>query len=542
MSSRVKLFLNLHGSDMSGVSDSGSSVFTTSGPSSRFMYPKTAMDIQLDSHYQAKVYNSGDAITGRVVIAPLRDIPFDLFDIVLLGIAHTRVDHISAPIYANHTFLKLIMPIEESAYPTPRMLEAGKVYTLPLHFVVPHHLTLSACNHKVASPHVHSHHTMLPPTMGAYGNSTSSASSSGCTADWERDDMAPEMAGVEYTIKARIYREAPKEDGCCKSTYTKIVEAVHPVRILPASLVDPPLPVSKADHLYKLQSGKTVRKGLFARSKIGTVTATTGDECNGTSQPAPIVLRPDAVSAESTTARVKLLFEPARPDSQPPHITGWSAKLTSHTHFSAAAISSFPNLGGWSQADTHHHQRRGTYSTSVAINSKPLQDHKWEAAVDTGRRDSGYCSSDSADSAAGSTRQATPPAPGSPSAKDVGLVYSSTLDLQVALPMHKRTFLPTFHSCILSRTYSLQLSVTMVPASSSSSSSSSSSASATTVSVTVPLQIVVGETAVKEDTEGLPTFEAALEEAEADAHLQPRVLAVPDAQYQGTSQLPSYSG
>ncbi|EPE08853.1 arrestin [Ophiostoma piceae UAMH 11346] len=540
MSSRVKLFLNLHGSDMSGVSDSGSSAFTTSGPSSRLMYPKTAMEIQLDRHYQAKVYNSGDAITGSVVIAPLRDIPFDLFEIVLLGVAHTRVDHISTPIHANHTFLKLIMPIEESAYPTPRMLEAGKVYTLPLHFVVPHHLTLGACNHKVASPHVHSHHTMLPPTMGAYGNRTSSHSSSGNTADWERDDMAPEMASIEYTIKARIYREAPKEDGCGKNVYSKIVEALHPVRILPASLVDPPLPISKSDVIYKLQSNKTVRKGLFARSKIGTVTATTGDERNGTPQPAPIVLRPDAVSAESTTARVKLLFEPARPDSQPPHITGWSAKLTSYTHFSATAISSFPNLGGWSQAESHNLQRQGTYSTSVVVNNKPLKDQKWEAMVDTGRRDSGYCSTDSADSAAGSARQVTPP--GSPSSKDVGIIYSSTLDLEVALPMHKRTFLPTFHSCILSRTYSLQLSVTMVPASSTSSSSSSSSASATTVNVTVPLQIVVGETAIKEDTEGLPTFEAALEEAEADAHLQPRVLVVPDAQYQETSLLPSYSG
>ncbi|CAK7212447.1 hypothetical protein SBRCBS47491_001466 [Sporothrix bragantina] len=560
-----QLFLRLHGQGMSGVSDSGSSsnTFSGSGPHRDFSFPKSHMEISLDGHFSAKVYTSGDSITGSVTIVPQRNIPFDEFEIVLLGTTHTRVDHISSPIESSHVFLKLFMPIAESAYPVPRILEAYQTYTLPIHFVVPHHLTLSACNHKLSSPHVHSHHMRLPPTLGR-GNG------SGAAAAWERDDMAPEMARVEYAIKARIFRETLKEDGSGKSTRSKIVEATQPIRILPASQVDPPLAVSSTDRAYKLQSSKTLRKGLFARSKLGRVTASAGlDE--SAPQPTPFVLRPDGIAASPTTATVQLYFDPARPDVAPPRVTSVSAKLTAHTHYSTSAINTFPNLGDWARTDNIAMERRGTYTTSVSLLNKSLKGFQWEAKVDTGRRDSGYCSSDSGDAhdmttgGGSGSPTATSPRRLSPSQKDAtGLVYAAQLIVPLELPTQKRTFLPTFHSCIASRTYSLQLSVSMAPASSSSSTTSSSSTgSATTVSLSVPIQVVVGDANemlymgqvvpgadsqyqyqqyTDEDTEGLPSFEHAIEEAEADAYLMPRVMAVPDSQYQQTSVLPGYSG
>ncbi|CAK7227129.1 hypothetical protein SCUCBS95973_006438 [Sporothrix curviconia] len=574
--SEPRLFLRLHGEGLSGVSNSGSSsnVFSGSGNRRDIFFPKSHMEIALDGHFSAKVYTSGDSITGSVTIVPQRNIPFDEFEIVLLGTTHTRIDHISSPVESSHVFLKLFMPIAESAYPVPRMLEAYETYTLPIHFVVPHHLTLSACSHKVLSPHVHSHHMRLPPTLGR-------GSGSGAAAAWERDDMAPEMARVEYAIKARIFRETLKEDGSGKSTRSKIVEATQPIRILPASQVDPPLAVSSTDRAYKLQSSKTLRKGLFARSKLGRVTASAGlDE--STPQPTPFVVRPDGISASPSTATVQLYFDPARPDVSPPRVTSVSAKLTAHTHYSTSAINTFPNLGDWARTDNIAMERRGTYTTSVSLLNESLKNFQWEAKVDTGRRDSGYCSSDSGGEAAQdmtagngggsnptSPRRLSPTSPGSSHKDAAGLVYAAQLIVPLDLPTQKRTFLPTFHSCIASRTYSLQLSVTMAPASSSSSTtSSSSSGSATTVSLSVPVQVVVGDANEMlymgqmvpagadggpyyyrdeqqygvEDTEGLPSFEHALEEAEADAHLMPRTMAVPDMQYQQTSVLPGYSG
>ncbi|KJR87144.1 uncharacterized protein SPSK_01655 [Sporothrix schenckii 1099-18] len=541
---------------MTGISDSGSSSsnFSGSGPHRSIAFPKSKMEIQLDNYFKAKVYTSGDSITGTVTIVPQRNIPFDEFEIVLLGTTHTRVEHVSAPIESSHVFLKLFMPIAEDAYPVPRVLEAHQTYTLPIHFVVPHHLTLSACNHKVVSPHVHDHHTRLPPTLGR-GNG------SGAAAAWERDDMAPEMARVEYVVKARVYRETLKEDGSGRSTRVKIVEATQPIRVLPASKIDPPLSVSEKDRAYKLQSSKSIRKGLFARSKLGRVTAITGDDSIGAPEPTPIVLRPDGIAASPTNAYVQLYFDPARPDVAPPRVTSVSAKLNAHTYYSTGAITTFPNLGDWAHSDNVLMERRGSYSTSVTLLNNSLKSFQWEAQVDNRRRDSGYCSSDSGgpeEMVTGNARRRSSAA--SPSnSKEMGLVYAAPLIVPLELPMHKRTFLPTFHSCIASRTYSLQLNISMVPASStSSSSSSSSSGSTTTVSLSVPVQIVVGDANdasisgmpnvsasqyyYNEDAAGLPSFDDALEEAEADAHLMPRVMAVPDAQYQETSVLPGYSG
>ncbi|CAK7263651.1 hypothetical protein SEPCBS119000_000591 [Sporothrix epigloea] len=531
------------------------------------------MDISLDGHFSAKVYTSGDSITGSVTIVPQHSFPFDELEIILLGTAHTGGDQISGPIKSNHIFLKLFMPIDESTYPDPRVLEPGHSYSFPIHFVVPQHLTLSACAHKVASPHVLSHHMRLPPTLGR-GNGT------GAAAAWERDDMAPEMAHVEYAIKARVFRDTLKDGDSGRTVRSVVLEATQPIRILPASQIDPPLAVSSADRAYKLQSSKTLRKGLFARSKLGRVTASAGLNCSAP-LPAPIILRPNGVSARASTATVQLSFDPVRPDVAPPCVTSVSAKLTARTHYSTSGISTFPNLGDWSRIDNVAMERRGVYKTSVNLLNQPLTNFQWEANVDLGRRDSGYYSSDCGSADDISTPKTGPkhlstahtPSQTTGNGSGNGLGYAAHVIVPLELPTQKRSFLPTFHSCIVSRTYSLQLSVTVVPASSASptsalpSSISPSSASVTTLSITLPVQVVIGDATQNaqqvlpvgqaissanapyhqqqyddEDTEGLPSFEHALEEAAADAHLAPRVMAVPEAQYQQTSVLPGYSG
>ncbi|CAK7264214.1 hypothetical protein SEPCBS57363_000966 [Sporothrix epigloea] len=524
-----------------------------------------AMKISLDGHFSAKVFTSGDSITGSVRVVPQHNIPFNELEIILLGTSHTGGDQISGPVKSSHIFLKLFMPVDENTYPDPRVLEMGHTYTFPIHFVVPHHLTLSACAHKVSSPHVHSHHMRLPPTLGR-GNGI------GAVAAWERDDMAPEMAHVEYVIKARVFRDTMKDGDSSTISRSVVLEASQPIRILPASQIDPPLAVTSIDRAYKLQSSKTLRKGLFARSKLGRVTASTGIHCSAP-LPTPIILRPDGVSTAPYTAAVQLSFDPARPDIPPPCVTGVSAKLTAYTHYSTNGISTFPNLGDWARTDNMVMERRGVYKTSVSLLNKPLDNFQWEANVDIGRRDSGYYSSDCGSADDLTTARKPGSSPLSPTTPSQTVGYAAKIMVPLELPTQKRTFLPTFHSCIVSRTYSLQLSVTMIPASSASPSSTfpsttaPSSGSATTMSITVPIQVVIGDMTQNinqmlfmgqtiggavgqfqqlqyddEDTEGLPSFEHALEEAEADAHLIPRVMAVPDAQYQQTSMLPGYSG
>ena len=65
----------------------------------------------------------------------------------------------------------------------------------------------------------------------------------------------------------------------------------------------------------------------------------------------------------------------------------------------------------------------------------------------------------------------------------------------------------------------------------------------TTISLSVPLQIAVDGIDAPSNDE-LPSFESAIaqaEEHEADNFLQPRLMQVPSARYQGNSILPGYN-
>jgi hypothetical protein len=107
------------------------------------------------------------------------------------------------------------------------------------------------------------------------------------------------------------------------------------------------------------------------------------------------------------------------------------------------------------------------------------------------------------------------------------VVHSAILQVPIKLPLHKKTFIPTFHSCIASRVYTLQLALSV-----------SSGTTSSTINLSVPLQVAVD----MDDQQGmgLPSFETAVEEAAADEYLRPRMLSVPDVHYQQTSTLPGY--
>jgi len=465
-------------------------------------YPKSNIDVNLSNHYRSKIYTSGSPVQGNVTITTKRDVPFDSIQILLMGHTKSRVEGMS-PHDVTHTFLKMIMPIPESIYPVPRILETGHTYTVPFNFVIPSQLTINACNHEMQSDHLQDQHVLLPPSMGCY----------------ERDDMAPEMARVEYQIKARVLRE---EDLGKKSI--RIMEAVQAINVLPASVEEPPLNITEQDKLYRMHKSKSLRKNLLA-SKLGCLTATA-------IQPSPAVLRTDGVHlASKPTAQINLNFEPTAADVPPPKISGISGKVTAVTYFSSGTIPVFPNLGDWNQPFTA--AKRGSYSTSVGLSSMATPKARWlQHLISAARRDSGYASdsneqlSDSSDSML--QRKSMHQRQLSTGATSP-IYHTSSIQIPIDLPTDKKLFIPTFHSCIASRVYTLQLSLAISVGSTS-----------TTISLTVPLQVAV-EGNFTQGHMDLPSFEDAVQEAEADEHLRPRVLTIPDQQYTETSVLPGYA-
>ncbi len=546
---------------------------------------KPAIDIHIDNHYQAKVYTSGSAISGHVSISPPRDVRFDSVQILLLGTTKTRIDGVSVPQATCHTFLKLVMPVAESCYPAPRVFEAagaaGAAYSVPFYFVVPDHLTINACSHRVANDAVRAYHLRPPPTVGS----------------WDRDDLAPDMARVEYAIKARVLRDEAAADGA--GAVVRVLEASREVRVLPAHAAEPPLSIAPGDRLYAASRSKAVRRTILS-ARQGRVTASAA-------QPRAAMLGPDGrypavaagagagAGADTTSARLDLRFEPApggaRGDAPPPRVSAVSAKITAVTYYSASGVRCLPNLGDWGRSFGCE-GGSGSYSSTTSLPSSSLtapqvvwkkqlqqqqQQHQEHSSVAQARRDSGYGSDDGPSDSdrplvgggggdadektrersitstttittakTQAKRKTKERKSSSSSSSKTGVpapvyYYTASLQVPVRLPTEKKTFLPTFHSCIASRVYVLWLTVSL--------SCGGGTGSGSSLTLGVPLQVGVESAkslldpplppplslSLSLSPSPPPSFETAIEEAEADAFLRPRILSVPDVQFARSS-------
>lgn len=504
-------------------------------------FPKSDIQIHLKNHFKTKTYTSSSVVSGDVTITTQRDVRFDTIEIILLGSAKTKTDGYSAPHESTYTFLKLIMPISESVYPVPRVLESSRTLSVPFHFVLPNFLTIGACTHKVESDHVKGQHLCLPPSMGSWAR-----------GNWEKDDLSPQMADIEYTIRARVWKQPELH-----ARPIKIMESIKSIQVLPTFPEDAPLSITKNDRLYCMSKTKAIRKNLLS-TKLGKLTVSA-------EQPRAIMLRPDGQLSTGTSAQIDLKFEPMCAGTPPPKITAVSSKITAHTYFSAGPISSPPNMGDFTKPGIS--DRRGVYSTSVNLpTAAPTPDMQtWTAHQ--ARRDSGYFTDTAPENTASEgeeaedderqrqkrrrrtsttianlvrpSKQQQQQSQSPPRTSSSPVYHTSTTHVPVArLPTGKKFFVPTFHSCITSRVYTLHVSLQVAAAGTGN----------TTLSLDLPVQIGVepevasaGGGRAAGEGEALPSFEDAVEEAAVDEFFRPRVLSVPEVAFTETSVLPGYA-
>lgn len=480
---------------------------------SRPILPKNSgIGIRLHDDYRAKIFNSGSAVSGDVVITPWKDTRFDVISVALIGRASSRVDAAQFSHHSSHTFLKMNMPIPESAYPTPRIFEAGRTYTIPFHFVIPPQLTLSACNHKKQSDFVHDQHVRLPPSMGS----------------WDLDDLSPDMTRVVYLIKARV-AEQPN----LNELPLKVMEADRHINVLPTSVEDPPLSVTPQDRQYRLTKSKTLRRNIFS-SRQGVLTATA-------TQPAALRVASDFKGSAETSVLVNLTFDPHSPEIAPPKVNRAAAKLQATTWFSRTPMSVPPNMGDGQQAALTGLPQL-SYSMSVGSVATEMNQTSWEMRpTSTSRRDSGYASDGGSSHLESGSSSDSDHSPNRRSESNKGdrrrpkapLYHEMSIRVPFTVATSRKLLLPTFHTCLISRTYALQLAITVAD---------------TKVSLTVPVQVVVQPSAATAQElspdPGLPSFDAAMgqcEETDADDHLRPRLLRQPDALSQDRGRLPGYN-
>lgn len=454
------------------------------------------MEILIDDHRNSKAYTTFDAISGKVNITAPHNARFDEIRITFEGTTKTYVENVNphssrSKTTAKHNFLKLIMPIKDSDYPQPRIAEAGITYTFPFNFVIPDQLLPRACSHECTMEHVHEAHLQLPPSLGERDVSI-------------QDDLAPEMCKIQYSVKVQVLRNR-ELDG----RDIVLVEGLKKLRVVPAQAEAPPMSTGDGLDDYVLSKTKSLKKGMFS-GKLGRITVSAA-------QPGALILPPPsspATSPATIMATLNLRFYPHEDSSEPPRLGGLVTKLKTSTFFSARPATSFPSrVSMCAQFET----TRGVYESSLPLSSRCVESVTWQKHAPSPERrnsDSSVCSSDCSDNVY------------IPETKSGLGYYSATILVPIALPSSK-TWVPTFHTCIASRVYTIDLALTI--------HTPGAGVPASTVSLHLPVQIAAGGNQIERAP--LTAAEEAAELADANEFLRPRVIEVPSQEHIGNSVL-----
>jgi hypothetical protein len=457
---------------------------------------KPDMNIVIDNHDDGKVYSTFDALSGRAEITAPFNARFDQIQITLEGTIKTFVENLSpyttrARTTAVHNFLKMTMPVPESSYPHPRIAEAGRTYSFPFNFVIPDQLLPRACSHECSADYVNDAHLQLPPSMG-------DRELSGL------DDLAPEMTKVEYAVKVRVMRtrEIDGKD-------VLLVEGRRKLRIVPVVKEAPPMTIGNEPSDYVLAKSKALRKGMFS-GKLGKITVSAA-------QPSALVIpSPSSLSTTppTTMATVQLRFDPHNNTSEPPRLGGLTTKIKISSFYAARPAREFPSH---ITLMTQYESIRGVYDTSLPLSSRCVEAVAWEkhstAPAYTRRNSaSSSSSSDCSDPECSDSKQE--------------VYYTAQIVVPITLPTNKE-WIPTFHSCIVSRVYMIEMTLTI--------HTPGTGVPATSAQLRLPVQIAADGNNGRRAT--LTPEEAAAELADADEYLRPRIIEVPAQALVGNSVL-----
>lgn len=317
------------------------------------------------------------------------------------GISSTSVHSSYFPNEDNpqQTFLRLRQPINEASYPAPRVLKPGYTYRFSFGFVVPARLVPPVCTHEMSNHHVEQSHAMLPPSLGDHpglaGNET-------CL-----DDICPSMCGILYRVCVSVQKKSKSDDNTIPKA---VLSASKAVRVIPTVEEDPPMSVSEAGSGYCLSKEKKVKRA-FLHNTLGRLVV-------DAAQPRPIQFSiPDCNSNKPATTAVtlNLRFEPVG-DEQPPQLGTIRSGIRVFTFYSTNPWTDYPSPAFEKCLALFGYQ---VQTKTIAFPTLSIANLQW-------------------------VKHPT--------------CYTASAIVPIILPKDK-IFVPTFHSCWLSRIYSLELGV-----------------------------------------------------------------------------------
>lgn len=221
-----------------------------------------------------------------------------------------------------------------------------------------------------------------------------------------RDDMCVDSAKVEYAVQVDLVTDKGAT-----------IANKHVVNLLPYSPEDPPLEICPLNLQYTLRRDKKMRRSIVSPIVDGYLTA-------AARQPRAVNLEADGFAASGSTLHVSLAFEAKKPNVLPPRIGTASASVLAQTWSRQSPSLNLPDMGLLRDAYTNY---------TTVLTKAAVQTTGWQ--VDE-------CGKAAAAAAGGG-----------------GLRYSASVQIPFELPTNKRLWTPTFHNCLISRTYKLALAL-----------------------------------------------------------------------------------
>lgn len=312
--------------------------------------------------------------------------------------------------------------MDPDVYPTSRVLKPNIPYRIPFLFVIPERLLPQSCDHEVSNGHVRQTHTQLPPTFGDSAVSGSSL-----------NNIAHNACDISYAIRARIFRE-PQGMGSNRKQLADISRELHVVPMTNHGLL---CKTSKNSPCHTIQKAKRISHGLM-KGKQGRLLATVF-------QPEPVLLEHTSIRTHTvdTVTMIHLRFDPQR-DEQPPQLCNMRSKLGVRAFYGSTPWTRHPT-NAEDICEEHHNMTL----EHIPLSSFSTASMKWTKHSVS-------------DELAYTHRPTGPsePEPLLPTPGDYNgdVYYTTSINVPIYLP-RDRQFISTFYSCLISRAYTLDLSL-----------------------------------------------------------------------------------
>ncbi|KAB8275438.1 hypothetical protein BDV30DRAFT_236805 [Aspergillus minisclerotigenes] len=359
--------------------------------------PAPKISIKFDNPRQR--YTTGEQIEGEVKITVDAETKFSEINISLEG--SSRVNLLQPIITqletgASHTFLTLDQPIDEVNYPASRVLRPGKVYNFPYTFIVPNRLPLKSCSHKATHTSIRQAHTEAPPSLLLR-------------------NLSQSLCEISYLIHVTVCRQLPNNHEKLET----LASCTKPLHLVPAHGEELSFSRSEKHDMYRSSIVQEV-KSQWKRQALGRLEAVAS-----TLQPIQVPSLCLPTDTVNTHVALQLRFDPS-------------------TLFSTKPQEDYPSI----ENIIADQMSRGAHVQVSSLPSPTISSIRWtKHMLPQYSGSSGFDQSSQPSSTAEIGLSLT---------SSTGYYYTASVMVPVSLPSGSN-LAPTFHTCLVSRTYALEL-------------------------------------------------------------------------------------